>query len=621
MIPLMRRLLIVAAVLCAQTFAATATDSPYRFEGVERIVAFADVHGAYDSLVAILRETGVVDESLKWRAGRTHLVGLGDIVDRGAESRKALDLLMRLEQEANDAGGAVHLLLGNHEVMNIAGDLRYVSNAEYAAFAGEADATSREATWNAILAKDPAASRAEFDAAYPPGYFGHRQAFSPEGPYGRWLMEKPVLIVVNDSAFVHAGLSPMVASLGLDATNQALHAQLRNYLQSWDTTRESLGIVRPIPFQERPDALKAIPALPESEAFAKLHDGELFTPSGPTWYRGQALCHPYTEDANLEAALTKLGAKRVVEGHTVSPIGRALSRFDGRVVLMDTGMLASVYKGRPSAFVYENGQWSVAYADQPGQRFQPESPPRAVGSRPGHLDDDALERWLTEAEIVGVEELDTGITEPQRVTLRKDGVELRAVFKRLSVSFEGGTTARSFDADRFEYELAAYKFDRLLDLDMVPVTVQRTVGRHKGILQFWVDDSINLRQMLEQKLQPAGWCPTNPQYNLMNIFDLLIHNTDRTQQNALFTKDWMLVLIDHSRSFGTDLKAPTLLYRNPVELPAALAERLAALDKSTLQTALAPWLHRRQIDALLKRRDRLLSEYGAPAAKRAVAGR
>ncbi|MGH8204091.1 MAG: hypothetical protein ACREST_05735, partial [Steroidobacteraceae bacterium] len=447
------------------------------------------------------------------------------------------------------------------------------------------------------------------------------QAFSPEGPYGRWLMEKPILIVVNDSAFVHAGLSPMVASLGLDATNQALHQQLRNYLQSWDATRESLGIVRPIPFQERPDALKAIPALPESETIAKLHDGELFTPTGPTWYRGQALCYPYAEDANLQAALTKLGVKRVVEGHTVSPIGRALSRFDGRVVLMDTGMLAPVYKGPASAFVYENGEWSVAYADQPGQRFQPESPPRAVGPRPGRLDDDALEHWLTEAEIVGVEELDTGITEPQRVTLRKDGVELRAVFKRLSVSFEDGAAARSFDADRFEYELAAYQLDRLLDLDMVPVTVQRTVGRHKGILQFWVDGSINLRQMLEQKLQPSGWCPTNPQYNLMNVFDLLIHNTDRTQENALFTRDWMLVLIDHSRSFGTSLKAPALLYKNPVELPPALAQRLAKLDKATLQAALGPYLHRRQIDALLKRRDRLLSEYGAPAVQRAVAGR
>ncbi|MGH8203267.1 MAG: metallophosphoesterase, partial [Steroidobacteraceae bacterium] len=358
----MRRLLIVAAVLWAQSFAATAADSPYRFEGVERIVAFPDVHGAYDSLVSILRETGVVDESLEWRGGRTHLVGLGDVVDRGAESRKALELLMRLEQEAGAAGGAVHVLLGNHEVMNIAGDLRYVSAAEYAAFAGEADATAREDTWNAILAKDPAALRAAFDAAYPPGYFGHRQAFSPEGRYGRWLFEKPILIVVNDAAFVHAGLSPMVASLGLDATNQSLHAQLRNYLESWDATRESLGIVRPIPFQERPDALKAIPALPESEAIAKLQDGELFTPTGPTWYRGQALCYPYTEDANLDAALSKLGVKRVVEGHTVSPIGRALSRFDGRVVLMDTGMLASVYKGRPSAFVYENGEWSVAYA-------------------------------------------------------------------------------------------------------------------------------------------------------------------------------------------------------------------------------------------------------------------
>ena len=620
MILSVRRQLIAAAVLLLHAAVSAAADSPYRFEGVDRIVVFADVHGAYDQLVALLRETAVVDDSLRWRGGKTHLVGLGDVVDRGADSRKALDLLMRLEKEAQAAGGAVHVLLGNHEVMNIVGDLRYVSPEEYAAFSGEQDATLRDATWRAIIEKDPAASRAEFDTAFPAGYFGLVQAFSPEGQYGRWLMEKPYLIVINDSAFVHAGLSPMVASNGLEATNQVLHAQLRNFLDTWRSTAQALGLVRPIGFQERPETLAAMQALPESETIAKLRDGELFSPTGPTWYRGQALCYRYTETENLDNALAKLGVKRVVEGHTVSPGGRVLSRFEGRVVLLDTGMLEPVYKGRASAFVFEAGQWSVTYADEPGQRFQPEVPSRAVGPRPRGLDDDALERWLTEAEIVGVEELDTGITEPQRVTLRKDGIELRAVFKRFSTSFEsGGSSRTTFDSDRFEYELAAYKLDRLLGLDMVPVTVPRTVGKHRGILQFWVDDSINLQHMLEQKLQPTGWCPANPQYNLMNVFDLLINNTDRTQQNALFTREWMLVLIDHSRAFSTDTKQPLLLYKNPVELSPSLAKRLATLDRASLEAAVGPYLHKKQIDAVLKRRDRLLSQYGTPVADRKLA--
>ncbi|MGH8136167.1 MAG: hypothetical protein ACRER4_07445, partial [Steroidobacteraceae bacterium] len=167
------------------------------------------------------------------------------------------------------------------------------------------------------------------------------------------------------------------------------------------------------------------------------------------------------------------------------------------------------------------------------------------------------------------------------------------------------------EADRFEYEMAAYKLDRMLGLDMVPVTVSRTINKHRGILQFWVEDSINLRRMLEQKLRPDGWCPAAPQYNLMNVFDILIGNTDRTQENALFTKDWMLVLIDHTRAFTLQSKVPVLLYREEVELPPALAERLKTLNRENLQAGLGPWLRSRQIIALLKRRDRLLSEYGA----------
>lgn len=622
MIRLMRRILAAAALVLHAALAAAAPDSAYRISGVDRIVVFADVHGAYDPLVAILREAGVIDASLHWTGGRTHLVGLGDLLDRGPDSRKVLDLIMRLEGEAAEAGGAVHQILGNHEVMNLTGDLRYVNPAEYLAFAGADDAAGREATWQAVLAKDPAADRAEFDAAFPPGYFGHLAAFAPDGRYGRWLADKPVLIVVNDTAFVHAGLPPLVANLGLDATNEAMHAALRDYLEAWKNLGASLGLPRPVGFQDGPDALAALSEPAESGAIAKLQDGPLFTPDGPTWYRGQALCYPYAESANLDAALAKLGAARVIEGHTVSPAGRVLRRFDGRVVLLDTGMLEPVYKGRASAMIYENGAWSVAYADAPGRRFQPEVAPRAVGPRPPGLDDDALERWMAEAEIVGLEDLDTGITEPQRVTLRKDGIELRAVFKQVSASFDGtGRVGTAFVADRFQYELAAYRLDRLLGLDMVPVAVERTVGKRHGVLQFWIDGSMNLRSMLEQKLSPSGWCPANPQFNLMNIFDLLIHNTDRTQENALFTRDWMLVLIDHTRAFDTDTKDPALLYKNPVELPPALAERLAALDRPSLDAALGRYLQKRQIDALLKRRDALLRRYGATAPEARAAAR
>jgi hypothetical protein len=592
--------------------AASWAGSPFQFQDVPRIVVFADVHGAHAELLSVLRETGIIDESEHWRGGATHLVSLGDLLDRGPDSRKVLDLLMRLELEAREAGGAVHVVLGNHEVMNIVGDLRYASAAEFAAFNGEADATLREAAWQRVLAQEPAALRADFDSKFPAGFFAHRLAFSPQGQYGAWLLSKPFLITINDTAFVHAGLPEVVARLGLDATNQTLHSQLAAYLETWRAIESELQPVLPVGFLEQPGFAASRGAEERSKGLLAMQDAELFTSKGPTWFRGQALCYPYAESDNLVVALTALGVSRLVVGHTPSPTGRVLSRFDGRVILLDAGMLQPVYEGTPAALVFEAGQWTVAYTDRAGQRLQPEVRPRAVGPRPAGLDDDALELWFAQAEVVAVEDLDTGITEPQRVTLRKDGVELRAVFKQLSTDFGIRDRTQALnESDRFEYELAAYKLDRLLGLDMVPVTVARSIKNKRGVLQFWIDDSINVRQMLERKLQPSGWCDVAPQYNLMNVFDILIHNTDRTQENALFTQEWMLVLIDHTRAFPTSLKNPTLLYRGEVRVPQALAARLAALDEKMLQEALGSYLHRRQIRALLKRRDSLLQDYGA----------
>ena len=607
-----------SAAVCVALFLAVGSAwgaAQARIAGAQRVVAFADVHGAYHELLAVLRETQVIDADLRWRAGTTHLVSTGDLLDRGPASRQVLDLLMRLEAEARQAGGAVHVVLGNHEVMNIVGDLRYVSAEEYAAFAGKEDDALREQVWAQVLAQEPAALRAGFDAEFPQGYFAHRQAFSPTGQYGSWLLTRPFLLVVNDTAFVHGGLPPIVAELGLEGTNQRLHAALTEYLQTWASLEKELAIVRPTAFTGRPDALAGKGAQIQSKMLAELQ-AKLFANDSPIWFRGQALCYPLTEVDNLEAALRSLGVARVVAGHTPAENGRVRSRFDGRVILLDTGMLRSAYHGTPSALVFEAGQWSVAYADRPGQRTQPDVLPRAVGPRPAGLDDDALERWLAEAEVLNMEDIGTGVTEPHKVTLRKDGLELRAVFKEVSTN-ESGAYDRSAAvnaSDRFEYELAAYQLDRLLGLDMVPVTVKRTIKSRRGILQFWVDNSINVRRMLEQKKQPDGWCPAGPQYNLMNVFDVLTFNSDRTQENALFTQDWMLVLIDHSRAFRTTRTNPTLLYKGGVQVPPALAERLQRLDRDALKARLGPYLQLRQIDALLKRRDRLLKEYAVPAA-------
>src|SRR3981081_2710206 len=93
----------------------------------ESIIAIADVHNDFDDFVAILRRTGLVDKQNHWIGGKTTFVQVGDLLDRGPKPREVMDLMRTLEKEAVQAGGRVVGLLGNHEMMNIMGDLRYVN--------------------------------------------------------------------------------------------------------------------------------------------------------------------------------------------------------------------------------------------------------------------------------------------------------------------------------------------------------------------------------------------------------------------------------------------------------------------------------------------------------------
>ncbi|HNP63275.1 MAG TPA: metallophosphoesterase, partial [Woeseiaceae bacterium] len=194
------------ALVALLAFAPAAWADEWHYDNVERVVAIADIHGAFDAMTATLEKAKILDDDLNWSGGKAHLVVVGDILDRGPGSRRAMELLMRLESEAETAGGRVHVLFGNHETMPMTGDLRYVSDAEYAAFADDEDPAERS-RWLRLFAKrngsDVEVVRERFDREFPPGYFAMRRAFRADGRYGKWLLQKNIIVVINGTAFVH----------------------------------------------------------------------------------------------------------------------------------------------------------------------------------------------------------------------------------------------------------------------------------------------------------------------------------------------------------------------------------------------------------------------------------
>src|SRR5512134_1943418 len=188
-----------AGILLQPAAAAPGQNVRTTWPDAERVVAFADVHGAHAELTVLLRSAGVVDDALRWSAGRAHVVSLGDLLDRGADSRKVMDLLMRLQEEAAAAGGQLHVVLGNHEAMNVLGDLRDVAPGEFAAYAADEPPGQRELLRAEWIARNGPESGPSFDQQFPPGYFGHRAALAPGGRYGRWLLGQPVAIAIGKS--------------------------------------------------------------------------------------------------------------------------------------------------------------------------------------------------------------------------------------------------------------------------------------------------------------------------------------------------------------------------------------------------------------------------------------
>ena len=347
-------LLLLAALAPA---ALLAKDESCEFTGVERVVAIGDVHGAYAEFQAVLRLAGLIDAKDKWSGGKTHFVQTGDTTDRGSGTRQVLELLMRLETEARKSGGRVHALLGNHEVMNVMGDLRYVSREEYKSFESPKSRNSfedlfrsraiaaRQAAKDAKQTFDEASFRKKFEEDFPLGYVERFLAFADDGRYGQWLRQRPAIVKIDGVVFLHGGLTPEVAALGCEAINATVRREITDDIAK---TRQA----------------------PE----ASLAAGE----SGPLWFRGMAREDEALWRPSLERVLSGIGARAVVVGHTVTSDGRITPRFGGRVVMIDVGMNPLYGRNLAALEIAADGSMSALYPD----RREPLGLPKAAALAP-----------------------------------------------------------------------------------------------------------------------------------------------------------------------------------------------------------------------------------------------
>ncbi len=265
---------------------APATTS-FRFQASSRLVAIGDVHGDLKALRAALRLAGAIDSEDSWIGKDLTVVQTGDQVDRGDQDREVLDVLEKLEHEAQKAGGALHVLLGNHELMQPSFDFRYVTRKSFESFT---DFASRAPS---VTSRLPAAER------------GRAAAFAPGGPYAQKLARHLTIAVVGDTLFAHAGVLPAHVDYGIARIN----AEASGYLAGQ----------------------RDLPRVLASE-------------DSPVWTRAYGGAVEGATCEILGRVLAEVGAKRLVVGHTVQQDG-INGACGERLFRIDVG-LSAFYGGR-----------------------------------------------------------------------------------------------------------------------------------------------------------------------------------------------------------------------------------------------------------------------------------
>lgn len=223
------------------------------------------------------------------------------------------------------------------------------------------------------------------------------------------------------------------------------------------------------------------------------------------------------------------------------------------------------------------------------------------------------EEFLKTAEITGQDQPFNereAVTRPWVLTLEKDGITKRALWKNPEGRMKGFV-------ENWKWEIAAYRLDRYLGLNMVPPTVEKRFRGNRGSCQLWIDAWISLKDKYEQNIKIPSYkvFPWNRALFLQRAFDNLIANEDRHQNQYLIMEDWRMILIDHSRSFRISKKfLKNLIYdekykegpRLMKELPRAFYEKLKALNSELIRDIVGEYLTDKEVEAVLIRKDLII---------------
>lgn len=247
---------------------------PWKSSKPRKLFVLSDPHGNLDCFVSVLRGNNVINENYEWIYGKNHLMIIGDVFDRGKDVLPIFWLIYKLEKEAQDAGGQVSFLLGNHEPMILAGDYRYM-----------------EKTYSKL------AEKLGMD---------YRDLFGPDTELGRWLSIRNTMQVIGNDLFVHAGLSKdfLEARLTIPQVNEEISRALF-------MTKKERNELSPL---------------------TKF----LYGNQGPIWYRGMVRNDEKYNPLHintLDSLLATYKVKRIIVGHTIFPDIRMF--YNGKVVVVN----------------------------------------------------------------------------------------------------------------------------------------------------------------------------------------------------------------------------------------------------------------------------------------------